>query len=136
MTSLSLHLESPRRYEKLEDVVSFVAEDGSGSFGILPGRERMLTVLEFGLARFRTRRGPWQYVAAPGAVVYMAEGELHFSTRHYVLGNDFETIHDALRDEIMEEEQALKEIKLSLQGLEEAMLKRLWEMGRRGRARP
>lgn len=133
MTAMTLHLESPVRHEQFDDVSSFVAEDASGSFGILPGHERLLTVLEFGLARFRNSGGPWQYVAAPGAVVYHAAGELHFSTRHYVLGNDFEKIQDALRQELMAEERALEEIKQSLRGLEEAMLKRIWEMGRRRR---
>ena len=131
MSDLCLLLESPARCERIEHVASFVGEDGSGSFGILPGHEALLTVLEFGLSRFRRANEPWQYLAAPGAVVLLQDGDLHFATRRYLLGDDFETIHAALQEQIRVEEQSLRAIKTSLHGLEQEMLRRLWEIGRR-----
>jgi F-type H+-transporting ATPase subunit epsilon len=131
MSGIRLHLESPTRYEFVEDVSSFVAEDVSGSFGILPGHERMVTVIEFGLSRFRIAGGDWQYIAAPGAVVYLLSDELHFSTRRYLRGDDFGTIRASLREQLAAEERALQEVKQSLRGLEQEMLKRLWQIGRR-----
>jgi F-type H+-transporting ATPase subunit epsilon len=128
--NLALHLESSARCARIDGVTSFVAEDASGSFGILPGHERLVTVLDFGLSRFRVGSGSWQYLAAPGAVVLLHDDELHFATRRYVLGDDFETIRSALREQISAEEEALLAVKNSLRGLEQEMLKRLWQLGR------
>ena len=128
--SLTLHLESATQYERFEEVESFVGEDASGSFGLLPGHARFMTVLEFGLSRFRAAGGEWQYVAAPGAVLSLAGGDLHLSARRYLRGGDFERISTALREQLAAEEQALGEIKHSVRRLEGEMLKRLWQLGR------
>ena len=37
MNTFLVHLQSATQYERIENVVSFIAEDDSGSFGILPG---------------------------------------------------------------------------------------------------
>ncbi len=134
MKSLTLHLESATQYERIENVESFVSEDASGSFGILPGHARMCTVLEFGLARFRTAGAGWQFLAAPGAVIRLAADELHFSTRRYLRGADFERVRTALREQLQAEETALRDVSQSLRRLEEEMLKRLWKLGRAGEA--
>jgi F-type H+-transporting ATPase subunit epsilon len=131
VNGLSLQLESPARCERIADVTSFVGEDASGSFGILPGHETFVTVLDFGLSRFRVGDQPWRYVAAPGAVLFLHDGELHFATRRYLLGDDYETIRSSLRQQIQAEEESLRAIKTSLRGLEQEMLKRLWQLGRR-----
>ena len=70
MNTFTLELHDTSRTEQIEDVFSFVAEDGSGSFGLQAGHERFITVLRFGLARWRTRDGVWHYVAMPGGVLY------------------------------------------------------------------
>lgn len=132
MNALTLHLESATRYERIANVVSFVGVDASGSFGILPGHARMCTVLEFGLARFRVADADWQYLAAPGAVVRLAEDGLHFSTRRYLRGGDLDRVRVALREQLLAEENALREVRQSLRRLEEEMLKRLWKLGRAG----
>lgn len=128
MKTFVLHLESSTRYERIENVVSFVGEDESGHFGILPGHARMMTVLEFGLARFRVADEDWQYVAAPGAVVYHVGDELHFSTRRYLRDADYGRIRAALRQQLIAEERALHVVKQSLRRLEEEMLRRLWRL--------
>jgi F-type H+-transporting ATPase subunit epsilon len=130
MRTLVLHLESATQYERIENVASFVAEDASGSFGILPGHAPMSTVLEFGLARYRTAAGGWAYVAAPGAVVRVDGNALHFCTRRYVRDTSLERVRAALRDQLRAEEDALRAVTQSLQRLEEEMLKRLWKLGR------
>jgi len=130
MEPLTLLLESAGQSERITGVSSFVAEDASGSFGILPGHERLVTVLDFGLSSFRVADSEWRYIAAPGAVLRLHDDELHFATRRYVLGSDFETIRDALVQQISVEERALAEVKTSLRGLEQEMLKRLWQLAR------
>lgn len=134
MKTYVLHLESATQYERVENVESFIGEDASGSFGILPGHGRMSTVLEIGLARFRVAGGEWQFVAAPGAVVRYVEGELHFSARRYLRDTDLERVRGMLQQELLSEEEALQSVKQSLRRLEDEMLKRLWKLGRGGEA--
>jgi F-type H+-transporting ATPase subunit epsilon len=136
MKTFVLHLESATQYERIEQVVSFVGEDASGSFGILPGHACMMTVLEFGLARFRAADEDWQFLAAPGAVVYHADDRLHFSARRYLRDTDYERIRAALREQLLAEEQVLHVAKQSLRRLEEEMLKRLWRLRRGGETAP
>lgn len=128
MNAFTLHLESATQYERIENVVSFVGEDESGSFGMLSGHARMMTLLTFGLARFRGADQGWEYVALPGALAYFVDGQLHLSARRYVRGKDSEGISAALEKELLAEEEALQEMKQSLRRLEEEMFKRLWKM--------
>ena len=130
MSGLELHLESATSRDCIEQVTSFAAEDASGCFGILPGHERMVTVVEFGMSRFRVRGGDWRYIAAPGAVIYLHDDELHFCTRRYALGDDVASLRDVLESQLRAEERELQEVKKSLKGLEEQMLRRLWQLGR------
>ncbi len=101
MNIFVLHLESATQYERIDNVVSFVGEDASGSFGILPGHARMTTLLEFGLARFRIADEDWQFLAVPGAVLYHRDNQLHVCTRHYLRGRDYERISTALREQLL-----------------------------------
>ena len=131
MTGFILHLQAATQYERIEGVISLVAEDASGSFGILPGHERLVTTLVPGLARFRTGDvASWQYLALPGAVLYFVDNELFINTRRYLRGADYADISAALEAQLLAEEQELAQLKQSLHHMEEAMFKRLWQMGR------
>lgn len=130
---MTLQLYDSHRSETVTGVSSFVGEDGSGSFGILPGHARMMTILVFGLSRFR--RGdasPWQYLAMPGAVLYFADNRLSLASRHYLLDEDYERISQRLNDELLAEEEQLLELRESLRRMEDAMLKRMWELSQQG----
>ena len=128
MTTFVIHLQSATQYEQIEKVVSFVGEDDSGSFGILSGHRRIMTLLVFGLARFRVINQDWEFLALPGALAYFADGQLYLSTRRYLRGADYEHLSIALRDELLAEEEALRETKLSVRRLEEEMFRRLWKV--------
>jgi F-type H+-transporting ATPase subunit epsilon len=129
-----MHLESTTQYDRVEKVISFIGEDDSGSFGVLPGHARMMTLLRFGLARFRVLGEDWEYLALPGALAYFLDGELHLSTRHYLRGKDYDKISTALEQELLVEEDNLQVVKQSLHRLEEEMFKRLWKLKRTGEA--
>ena len=131
MKSFSLRLQDATRSEEIAGVTSFIGEDASGSFGILAGHSRMLTALLIGLARFRVGEGAWQYLAVPGAVLYFQNNVLTLSTRRYLLDADYMRISLALQQQLLGEEEQLHTMKTSLHRMEEAMLKRLWEMGRK-----
>lgn len=130
MPGLVLHLQSSTQYERIEQVSSFIGEDLSGSFGILPGHARMMSLLTFGLARFRIRQLDWEYLALPGALVYLAGDQLYLNTRAYLRSADHQAMQAALRERFLAEEQELHSMKRSVQRLEQEMLKRLVEMNR------
>lgn len=130
MSSFTLDLQGAVRTERLEGVTSLVGTDASGSFGILPGRARFMTVLEYGLSRFRIADGSWLYLACPGAVLSFSDNHLELSTRRYLCDADYERISAALAGQLAEEENALKSVKDNLQKLEQALFRRLRSLDR------
>ena len=133
MKSFTVRLQDATHKEDIAGVTSFVGEDSSGSFGILAGHARMMTILTTGLARFCTDEDNWRYLALPGGVLYHDEDVLTINTRHYLLDDDYMRISQALQDELLAEEEKLHNMKDSLHEMEEQVLKRLWEMGRKAR---
>ena len=131
MRSFTLRLQDARHTEDIAGITSFVGEDRSGSFGILAGHARLVTCLIIGLARFRPASGIWKYLALPGAVLYFHDDVLTLSTRHYLVDDDFKRISESLQQQLLAEEEKLHTIKESLHHMEEAVLKRLWALGRR-----
>ncbi|MGA8050636.1 MAG: F0F1 ATP synthase subunit epsilon [Burkholderiales bacterium] len=129
MTAFTLHLQSATQYARVEGVESFVARDASGAFGVLAGHERMMTVLGYGLARFRTAGGDWHYLALPGGLAYFVDGELFLSARRYVLGDDYRTVAAAVDSTLMAEDSALRSLKESVTRLEREIVRRLWRLG-------
>jgi F-type H+-transporting ATPase subunit epsilon len=129
--TFTLALHDATRSEEIRDVTSFVGEDATGSFGILAGHAPTMTSLIIGLARFRTGGGGWMYLALPGAVLYFHDNILTLSTRRYLLDDDYTRISEALQQQLLKEEETLRSIKQSLHHMEEEVLRRLWEMGRR-----
>ncbi len=130
MSGFTVRLQSANQYERLDEVVSFVGEDASGSFGLMRGHGRFVTTLVFGLARLRYADGRWDYLALPEAVAYFDEDQLTLSTRRYLRGDDYTRISQVLREELVREEQVLVEFKHSLEQMERAMMLRLWRIGR------
>ena len=63
-------------------------------FGFLADHARAMTVLHFGLARFRVAGSAWEYLALPGAVVYFADNELFLSARRYVHDSNYTSVVD------------------------------------------
>jgi len=133
VNTFSLQLQDARHTERFDNVVSFVGEDASGSFGILAHHARLMAVLNFGLARFRLRDHDWTYLAMPGAVLYFRDNQLTLNTRRYVLDDDYLRISDTMQRQLVAEEEKLLELKQSLHQMEEEVLRRMWEM-RRGTA--
>ena len=133
MNSFTLQLHSATRHEAIAGVTSFVATDASGSFGIQPGRARCLSVLEYGLARFRVGDAPWQYLACPGAVLRFADAQLVISTRRYLYDTDHARVATLLGGQLAQEEIALRAVKDNLAQLEQDLYRRLRQMERGAR---
>jgi len=130
MKSFVLHLQDATHYELIDQVTSFVGQDDSGLFGILADHARMMTVLAFGLARYRTTDERWHFLAVPRGLLYCVDNNLYLSARRYIRDDEYVRISQALEEQLVTEETALRTIKDSLQKLEEEMFKRLWRMGR------
>jgi len=132
MNTFTLLLQDASRSERIDGVNSFVGEDASGSFGILPDHSRMMTTLVVGQARFRIGDTNWQYLAMPGAVLYFFNNVLTLSTRRYLRDDDYTRISEALQEQLLAEEEKLHATRESLRRMEESLLKRLWELGHKG----
>ena len=130
MNAFTVVLESAQQCEQLDDITGFVGEDTSGSFGLMAGHARFVTTLVFGLARLHHLDGRVEYLAFPGAVAYFAENRLTLTSRRYLRGEDYLQISTQLREELLQEERNLAEVKHSLVEMERAMLLRLWRMAR------
>jgi F-type H+-transporting ATPase subunit epsilon len=131
VSAFRLVLQATTEAESVDGVTSFVGEDRSGSFGLLPRHARFMTVLVFGLARFRCGDSPWEYLALPGGLLYFTGDTLTIATRRFLRGNDYERISDDLQKTLLSEEEQRRTAWENVQQLEEAMLRRLWQMRRR-----
>ncbi len=137
MKSFPLRLSDSRKSLYVEELVSFIGEDESGSFGILSGHAPLMTILVFGLARFRRKEGKtWEFLAMPGAVLSFRDNTLSLACRHYLLDKNYERISRRLEEELIVEEERLLEFRQSVKRMEEALLKRMWEMQKKGVAWP
>ncbi len=131
MSQFTLVLQDPTRHEQHDDVRSFVGEDTSGSFGILSHHARFMTALVVGLARFQITDQSWQYLAMPGGMLYYRDNTLTITTRRFFIDTDYKRISAVLREQLLAEAAAMHSLKQSLHRMEEEVLKRLWEIGRK-----
>jgi F-type H+-transporting ATPase subunit epsilon len=129
MKDFEMEVRAAGQTLQVPGVVSFIGEDASGSFGLQAGHARFMTLLEFGLARFRTAETDWQYLALPGALLDFTEGRLWIGARRFLLDSDYARISRLLQAQLRADEQALAETKASLRRMEEALMRRLWQLG-------
>jgi F-type H+-transporting ATPase subunit epsilon len=129
MNTFTLELNDSSQLEEFADVYSFVGEDASGSFCIRAGHVRFMTILSFGLARFRSPNREWQYVAMPGATLLFHADRLWIGTRRFVLDHDYARISRLLQEQLLAEEQVLQKTRSSLRRMEEELMRKLWQLG-------
>ena len=130
MNTFTLKILDTRHEEIIEGISSFVGEDKTGSFGILPDHARMMTSLVMGLARYRSANEPWQYLAQPGSVLYFRDNVLTISTRHYLRDDNYMRISNDLAEKILAEEEELLVVKQNIERMEKEILKNMWELRR------
>jgi F-type H+-transporting ATPase subunit epsilon len=128
MKSFEMEVHGAGQDLQLPAVIGFIGEDASGSFGLQAGHARCMTLLEFGLARFRTAETDWQYLALPGALLYFTGQRLWIGTRRFLVDSDYRRISRLLQEQLQGEEQVLAETKVSLRRMEEALFRRLWQL--------
>ena len=109
----TLHLQAATKYEKFNKVTSFSGQDTTGKFGLMANHEHFITILEFGLVKYKTN-SRWVYIALPGGVLHFVNNELFISTRQYFIDEDYARINEILEKNIRNEEEKLQNVKQSL----------------------
>lgn len=128
MNSFRIVIRDMTHVETIDGVISFVGEDASGSFGIQANHVRFITSLVYGLARFKQKDAPWQYLSIPGAMLYFANNELKLNTRRFMMSDDYELMSHALLDVLATEEQELSAVKRNLHNIEANILQHMLDM--------
>jgi len=97
---------------QFEDVVSLVAEDGSGSFGILDGHADFVTALSPSIVTWQRSDGRTGHCAVRGGVLTSEGGTLvSIATREAVVSDDLERLESdviARFEARIEEERAAR----------------------------
>jgi F-type H+-transporting ATPase subunit epsilon len=128
VTGFILHLQAPTAAQRIDGVTSLVARDASGSFGILPGHARTITLVEAGLLRFRRGIDAWEYAACSGGLLYVQAEAVHVCTGRFLLDTDYGRISTALETLFKTEAESIKVQRSSVARMEEEMLRRLWKL--------
>ena len=128
MKRFTLQLHDSRGSDRFDDIVQFIAADGSGSFGVLAGHARMVAVLRYGLARFVDSAGHWRYLALPGGVLACADRRVRLATVRYFLGDERASICRQLADEMARSDSDVHRSRATLSEIEHALLRRLGEL--------
>jgi F-type H+-transporting ATPase subunit epsilon len=132
MRTFALTLLDGRGSERFDTVVAFIAADASGSFGLLAGHARMLSVLRYGLARFVDNGGKWRYVSLPGGVLRFAGNQLMVTTVRYFLGEARGRIVEQLASAMARADSDVHTARATLNEIEHSLMRRLIELTTRG----
>lgn len=126
MSGFRLCTQSAAGEQVVEQVASFVGADASGAFGLMPGHERLVTVLEPGLCRYRLAEGPWQYLATSGGVLDFSDNCLKIAVRHFVAGADYQQVAADISAILEAEKETLHSLKHSIIRLEQELVRQIW----------
>lgn len=133
MANFTLNLFASKQSERFENVQSFVGEDASGYFGLQANHLDFMTVLVFGLARFRSQNNAWQYLALPSGLASFQANELTISTRYFLIDTDFDKISKLLEQRALKEQETMRSTRENLRGMEQLVLKKIRELKRNER---
>ena len=127
MSTFTLELASEDSAERIRDVVSLVAVDDSGSFGILAGHEPLVTALSYGLCRYRTSDERVYFLAIPSGIMSFADGVLHLATSRYLRDDDSSALLERLDARMRSEAESLQGMRETLRNLDRELFRRLIE---------
>jgi F-type H+-transporting ATPase subunit epsilon len=88
------------------DVRSLRARDASGSFGLWPGHEDFLTVLDVGIVSWRDATDTWHHCAVRRGVLTLRGGrDLSIATREAVPGDQLDRLEAEVRGRLAERQK-------------------------------
>jgi F-type H+-transporting ATPase subunit epsilon len=120
-----------------DGVLTLRADDGSGSFGILPGHADFLTSLAISVLNWKSGDGTPHYCAVRGGVLSVTAGrDIAIATREAVAGDDLATLDETvlgrfLADIETERVERAESIRLQLNAIRQ-IVGHLRPAGRRG----
>jgi alternate F1F0 ATPase F1 subunit epsilon len=114
--------------QEIGNLQSFVAEDDSGSFCILPNHDYFMTMLSFGMATLRDTQGHTSYLALPGGFLHFRHNQMVIHTRRYWIDDDYAVMADTLRTHTNNARETLHKNKSNLSRIEESMMRRMLDM--------
>jgi len=126
VNSFTLYAQSAQQCFQFDNVLSFVGRDASGSLGLMSQHERFITVLETGLCRFRQENAAWRYLALVEGILYFDAGACYISTTQFIIGDNPDTMAQAIKRLLSEDENTLSQLKKSINILEQETFRRLW----------
>jgi F-type H+-transporting ATPase subunit epsilon len=106
--TLELELMVPDGVVLKTRIQGLQAADASGRFGLLPGHETFVTVLEPGLVLFRDEQERERFAAVDGGVLVLKDGHVSIACREAVVAERLEDV--AARAAAMIEERRLNEL--------------------------
>jgi len=128
MANFTLNILASTQAQRFENVQSFVGEDASGYFGLQAGHIDFMTMLVFGMARFRLANEQWQYLALPSGLASFQANELTISTRYFLIDTDFDKISKLLEQRALKEQETMRSTRESLQCMELMVFKKIREL--------
>jgi F-type H+-transporting ATPase subunit epsilon len=131
--TLSLMLLDGREATRIDGVASLVAGDASGQFGLQPGHEALVTVLEPGLFRYRlVGSETWTWCACAGGMLSCRHEAgaaiVRIVSRRFLRGADAEALQSQL-DVLLQREHGMRvSTRESRDQLELAFYKRMQQL--------
>lgn len=118
--------------QRFDAVAALVAADATGAFGLQARHQALVAVLRPGLARFRLADGQWRYLALAGGVLRFADNAAELVSARCYLGDDAAALTARLAAELAREDSDLHAARATLAAIEQALKRRLAELGARG----
>ncbi|MBV8273434.1 MAG: hypothetical protein JO067_14295 [Cupriavidus sp.] len=135
MRTFTLTMLDGHRAVDIDDITSLVATDASGAFGVQAGHADLLTVIEPGLFRYRTRKAPdWNFGASLGGMLHCRTLHEHTAVRivsgRFLFGPDPAALQSAFAELLENENQLRISTRESRLQLEFVLYKRMQELAR------
>jgi F-type H+-transporting ATPase subunit epsilon len=132
VSSFRLRLITPARVVMDEDVVSVVARDASGSFGVLPRHEPLAAALVPSILTIQTAAGRTTYAAVDRGLLRKSGAQLTVAVRQAVVGDDYRALEGLIERRLtrLAEAETVARSAFSRLGLSVAMRLFGYERGR------
>jgi len=133
MKSITVCLLDGRSEQRLEGVMSVVAADDSGQFGILPGHEPLVTAITAGLIGCRHDDGSMRHLACTGGILTCRNDQVQIVGARFLIGEHEDALVAELDRLLSAEHKEHLTSQQSRVRVERALLKRLREWSEAGR---
>jgi len=112
-------------FKDLDKVESIIVETDKGNFGLLPQRLDCVAAIVPGILSYRQQGEQEMYIAVDEGVVVKAGLEVSISVRHAIAGNNLDQLHNAVKQEFMQDSEQDKKIDAVYQKMESDFIRRL-----------